>query len=416
MSATMTLATTPDLTIDLVPMRAILRHPRNPREITPRDFELLVRSIRERPDFLMDRPVLVQRSTGYIYAGNMRYQGGERLLELGEWPKVYWVDGTPCIPGRVRDVSDDEALFRAMLDNNTFGDYQEQETGEILHELATKDFDLELLGFDPRELDLLLAQVGSGTPDDGAEGPFPDGQDEAEVASEPVTQVGDLWLLGPHRLLCGDATDPRDWERLMGGSRAAVCLTDPPYNVGLHYGDKVDDRRHDYPSWSRRWFEQATGHAGRVALTCGLMNLPIWYAIAEPWTVGAWVKGGSATAFSRVAQSGDWEPILFYGSPWPRDRHTDTFLYSPSAAAGLGNADGKHPAAKAPAFWTELVRSYSAAGELLVDPFLGSGTTIKVAENLRRRVFGIEIMPGFCDAIVEWWRSLGREAELVRGD
>ncbi len=181
----------------------------NPRTISDERFENLCRSIEADREFLWRRPVLAQ-ADGTIYAGNMRFRAAQHL-------------GMTTIPAIVEDVSDILARERALRDNRQWGDDAADELAALLDRLRAEGSDLDFLGFDERELQQLLDRLEPPVlADPDAVPPLPE---------EPVTQPGDLWLLGDHRVSCADSTDPDTIARVMGGATASCVWTDPPYGV-----------------------------------------------------------------------------------------------------------------------------------------------------------------------------------------
>ena len=185
-----------------VPLVELRPAPWNPQSITEERFQNLCDSIRADPDFLCRRPVLAQ-ADGAIYAGNMRYRAAQHL-------------GMKTVPALVEDVSDRLARERALRDNAQWGEWEEDELASLLARLGSEGSDLDIVGFDERDLQRLLDSIecppALGDPDD-----LP------ALPDEPETRAGDLWLLGPHRLLCGDATSAGDVATVMADEQA-VCL------------------------------------------------------------------------------------------------------------------------------------------------------------------------------------------------
>src|SRR5688572_15148494 len=194
------------------PVSLLSLHPAewNPRLIKDERFQNLCASIQADPDFLWRRPVLAQ-ADGTIYAGNMRYRAAQHL-------------GMETMPAIIEDIPDQLARERALRDNAQWGEWQEDELAELLYRLREEGSDLGILGFDERELQKLL---------DSLDGPIGlvDPDEVPVLPEEPITKAGDLWLLGDHRLLCGNATNADDAETLMAGDQAACLWTDPPYGV-----------------------------------------------------------------------------------------------------------------------------------------------------------------------------------------
>ena len=172
------------------------------------------------------------------------------------------------------------------------------------------------------------------------------------------------------------------------GGDFGLALTDPPYNVGIHYGPGVDDERGDYEAWCADWFVMLREAADAVALTPGIANLTAWARIAPPpdWTL-AWHK---PSAMSRCYLGfNNWEPVLYWG---PRRSGVDviTAVIVPDAAV-----DG-HPCPKPLKWALALIGALSDTGAIL-DPFAGSGTTLRAAKDLGRRAIGIEIEERYCE-------------------
>ena len=187
-------------TVQTVPMASLVAHPRNPRR---GDLEAMKDSLRHHGQY---RPIVVNRSTGEVLAGNHVFRAAQ---ELG-WEEI---------DVAYVDVSNDEATRIVLVDNRTsdLATYDE----ELLVELLSGLGDLSGTGFDEDDLDELLDEVAPRALED----------EPPPLPPEPTTRQGDLYALGEHRLLCGDATDAGDLERLMGGEQATLLWTDPPYGV-----------------------------------------------------------------------------------------------------------------------------------------------------------------------------------------
>ncbi len=171
------------------------------------------------------------------------------------------------------------------------------------------------------------------------------------------------------------------------GLTVDLTLTDPPYNIGLAYGHG-SDRREDYAAWCAAWFGVVRPMSTAVALTCGHMHLGLWYGICAPDALIAWHKPGckGASAFGFC----NWEPVAFWGTPTPRGTDVVT-------APILQGLDVDHPCPKPLAWATGLLRLLSDPDKLVLDPFLGSGTTLIAAKQLGRRGIGVEREERWCE-------------------
>lgn len=165
-----------------------------------------------------------------------------------------------------------------------------------------------------------------------------------------------------------------------------LVLTDPPYNVGLDYCN--GDARDDYKEWCISWFEKLPRP---VVFTCGSVNLGLWFDIEKPLWVCAWIKTNQ-NSFSKLGGPNMWEPVLVYGKPKIRiDR--DVWIVPIS---GQDECSG-HPCPKSMRFWKMLMKSFSIDNDVILDVFMGSGTTLRAAKDLGRKAIGIEIEEKYCE-------------------
>lgn len=177
-----------------------------------------------------------------------------------------------------------------------------------------------------------------------------------------------------------------DALELLPDLQADVCITDPPYNVGMAYPS--GDQRDDFPEWTKQWFDLAPRP---LIFTPGLKNLAIYYNIAKPTWLCSWHK---LNQMSQSALSGwsVWEPVLVYGlrrKPVGHDAWTSPM--------GTQNDVGDHPCPKPLFAWRKLVNDFSLADDLILDPFAGTGTTLRAAKDLGRKAIGIEIEERYCE-------------------
>ena len=250
--------------------------------------------------------------------------------------------------------------------------------------------------------------------------------DVPEPPVDPITQPGDLWLLGDHRLLCGDSTKAEDVERLMAGAKADMVLSDPPY--GVSYVGKTKD--------AMKVENDDLGEQGLTALIVSAFDNAeancrtgaYWYATVSPgplhilfandWKrrgilrqIMVWAKDSMVLGHSEYHYQH--EPILFGWIPGDRHQNSDrtrTTLWKYDRP----KASRDHPTMKPVALWAQAVTDGSRKGEIVYDPFLGSGTTIIAAEQLGRKCYGMEISPQYCDVIVKRWETLtGKQAVRV---
>ena len=249
--------------------------------------------------------------------------------------------------------------------------------------------------------------------------------DVPEPPVEPVTKPGDLYILGEHRLLCGDSTRAEDVARVMDGNRADLWLSDPPYNVA-YTGKTKDAFTIDNDAMSDADFRAFLNKAFGLAFSAMKpgASFYIWHADTEGYNFrGAvrdckqlvrqclvWKK--QALVLGRQDYHWRHEPCLYgwkdgASHGWYSDRRQTTVL-----EFDRPNANDVHPTMKPVALIAYQIGNSTAPQGLVFDNFLGSGTTLIAAEQLGRRCFGIELSPAFCDVIVARFESLtGKKAE-----
>jgi DNA modification methylase len=318
-----------------------------------------------------------------------------------------------------------EAQRRAyrIADNKLteLGTWDEALLSAELQELLAEEFDLSLIGFSDAELDQLLA--AEGLDELGSR----EGEDEIpETPADPISRPGDLWLLGPHRLLCGDSTLAKDVERVLGGVTPLLMVTDPPY--GVEYD----------PGWRNQAGAAKTRRTGKVlnddradwreawALFPGDVAY-VWHGALHAKTVaesleacGFAIRSQIIWAKERLVLSrGDYhwqhEPMLYAvrksgKGHWAGDRKQTTLWQIPSRDQ---DADTVHGTQKPVECMRRPMLNNSSPGQAVYEPFMGSGTTLIAAETTGRVCLGIELNPAYVDVAVERWQQFtGRPAVL----
>jgi DNA modification methylase len=372
----------------------------NPRKIDDHQLDALKRSL-DRWGFV--EPVVMNKRTGRIVGGHQRVKAA-LALAVPEVPTV-WVD---------IDEEGEKALNIAL--NQISGEWEEDKLAALLDELEAKGQSLEELGFKQDRLDDLLAELRQGPELQG------DLDEVPEPPAEPITQPGDLWQLGEHRLLCGDSTKAEDVARLMDGEKADLCFTDPPYGIGDTQSDKNnydlhEDSAENLDALIKGFFPLAQEHSAVVALTPGVANLwrykkPDWILC---WFYGAGT-GRSPWGFSA------WQPVMVWGK-CPKlangeGCHPDGFNLPMTPADAAINRDLSHACPKPLSSWSKFMERLSSKKTRLVfEPFSGSGTTIIAAEQNGLSCFAMEISPAYCDvAVARWEKATGRKAERLPAD
>ena len=355
--------------------------------------------------FGQQKPIVVNQD-GVVVAGNGTLMAARAL----NWTTIKAIR---------TNLAGSEATAFAIADNRTaeLAEWDESALHQQLAAIAIDDEELlAATGFDEKELAKLAAAHAPEVIEDEVP-PLP---------AEPITQPGDLWLLGKHRLLCGDSTKAEDIKRLMDGQRADLMLTDPPYNVD--YTGKTKDAlkvtNDSMGDGDFRKFLVACFSAAFDAMKPGA-SFYVFHADSEGYNFrGAihdcqqkvrqclvWVK--NVLVMGRQDYQWQHEPCLYgwkdgAAHGWYSDRKQTTLLHFDRPTRSED-----HPTMKPIALFAYLMGNSTAPQGLAYDPFLGSGTTLIAAEQLGRTCYGMEISPAYCDVIVKRWETLtGQTATL----
>jgi DNA modification methylase len=405
------------LTISWWPTTRPIPYARNPRVAPEAAVAKVAASIAE---YGWRQPIVVDEA-GVVIVGHTRLLAAKRL-GLGRVP-VHVAAG--LTPQQVK-------AYR-LADNRT-GEETSWDAELLpleISELADLGYDLELLAFDGKELARLTALPAEG---------FTDPEEAPAPPDEPVTQRGDLWELGRHRLLCGDATDEADVRRLMAGERAALMATDPPYLVGYDggahpptegnggkagrayekaWGTYVDHE--DTPEFYARFLGAAVEHALSEApaiyqwfgMTRIESLLAAWREVGLlPHQVLIWRKSRAVLTYSEYLW--DYEPLL-YGwrqgcRPALRPPAETRAVWEIESRIEDGGG-GVHPTQKPLECVRRPIVYHTLPGGLIYEPFAGSGTALIAAEELGRVCYALELSPAFCDVVVaRWERFTGQKA------
>lgn len=366
---------------ELIDVHKLQPNPKNPNKHPDRQVELLAKII----DYQGQRsPVVVSKRSGFIVKGHGRLAA---IKKLG-WDKAA-VD--------YQDYESEAQEFADMIADNKIAELAEHDDNimiEGIKEIQIDDF--ELLGLDDFELPV---------EPDAAKNDIED-----EIPSEVDTRCkpGDLWLLGDHRLLCGDSTNIQHVERLMNGEKADMVFTDPPYNLGFKYNSHNDSMSTEqYEDFCRTWFNNLKVVTKKIIITPGTKNLPMWMVIdCDVTGIACWIKKNWITS-CKISNLQQWEPILFYG-PFERDRSTDIYEINRRHQKDVGS---NHTCPKQIELLEEIFNSYGR--KTILDVFGGSGTTLIACEKTNRKCYMMEIDPYYCDVILSRWEKYsGKEAKI----
>lgn len=383
-----------DMGIVDIPCAELHNDPANVRKHGEQNLAAIKASLAR---FGQQKPIVVNQD-GVVIAGNGTLMAARAL-------------GWQTIKAVRTNLAGSEATAFAIADNRT-AELAEWDDAALQQQLAAIAIDDEELlaatGFDEKELAKLAAANAPEVTED----------DVPEPPAEPITQPGDLWLLGKHRLLCGDSTKAEDVERLMDGQRADMMLTDPPYGVAYVGKTKdaltVENDQLDETELAKlvcAAFDNAETNCRAGAYWYATVPPgPLHIVFADDWKrrgilrqIMVWAKNSMVLGHSEYHYQH--EPILFGWIPGKRHANSDrtrTTLWQYDRP----NASREHPTMKPIALWAQAVEDGSHGGESIYDPFLGSGTTLIAAEQLGRACYGMEISPAYCDVIVKRWETL----------
>jgi DNA modification methylase len=288
----------------------------------------------------------------------------------------------------VVDLDDnDEVALNVSLNNPTIQGEFTKETGGLLKSLegqlgnAFKELRMDELR------DSLSSLIGSDKEPSDADPQI----DQAPKLNEKwQVQTGDLWAIGEHRLLCGDSTKRESVARVMGGEKAQATVTDPPYNVTKEEWDRLP-----LQDELDIWLEQATGSV--VAFGAAPPRCIVGILALKPLCERIYVWWNTFTLTSSEGAFWQWQPIYV----WRREFMTGLERDVIQIAANTGGGKRMHVTQKPVLLMIRLVEATSKTGQLIYEPFLGSGTTMVACENLGRKCRGLEISPDYCAVILE---------------
>jgi DNA modification methylase len=424
-----------DLTIESLriewwPIERPIPYARNARQVPEAAIDKVKASIKE---FGWRQPIVVD-DEDVILAGHTRLLAAQRLA-------------LEAVPVHVAEnLSPAQAKAYRLMDNRSAQEtsWDEELLALEFNELSGLEIDLALTGFDETELQHLLAEP----PTDG----FTDPDSAPEPPIAAASRLGDLWLLGGHRLLCGDATNSDDVQRLMDGKRALLMATDPPYLVdyqgGAHpatEGNKgLRNGKPTGASYEKEW-DQYVDHEHSVdfyrdflvaAVECALdPHAAVYQCFAimrsnvlwEAWEAAGllmhqvliWHKTRAVLTYS--AYLWNYEPFA-YG--WLRGNKPPDDRRPPHDAKAVWEIESKiedgagsiHPTMKPVELIRRPIEYHTRAGELIYEPFSGSGTAIIAAESAGRCCNALELSPAFVDVAVQRWQAFTGEQATLAGD
>ena len=404
-----------------------LKRGRNCRVHTRRQIGQIAHSIKE---FGYNVPILTD-AEGAIIAGYGRY---EACREMG-WTEV----PTICID----HLNEDQKLAFMIADNRLTenSEWDDKMLAEQLRDLSLHDLDfaLEATGFEIAEIDLRIESLNESP----AEATDPADTIPVPTAGTPTCQAGDLWILGGHRVFCGDSINRLSYSNLMERNRAASVFTDPPYNVPIDgHASGLGQIRHrefamaygemdeaEFTNFLAAALGLAARHSKDGAIHFVCMD---WRHIGELLAAGrpiyselknicVWVKHNAGMGSFYRSQH-EFVFVFKYGRGRHRNnvelgrfgRHrSNVWTYRGANSLGRETEEGNlltlHPTVKPVALVADAILDCSARGDIVLDPFLGSGTTLLAAERTGRHCCGIEIDPSYVDIGIRRWQAFTGE-------
>ena len=366
--------------IKTVAVNSISQDPANLRKHGERNIDAIVASLRK---FGQQHPIVID-SKGIILSGNGRYMAA---VKLG-WHEIEVVESS---------LTGSSATAYAIADNRTaeLAEWDTTALAETLRALQSEEFDTDAAGYSESEIDALVEGLGSellGADKSIVEDEVP------EPPVDPITKAGDLWILGEHRVLCGDSTNLDDAARLMGENHIEVIITDPPY--GMSFQSNYRSTKHkeidgdSTPELLQYTASITAKHSSYI--WCRWDNIT---DIPKPKSLITWVKNNWSMGDLKHEHARQTEVCAFYpgnSHAFPDGRPSDVVKHDRTC-------NDLHPTQKPVSLIAELIGWTIGT---VYDPFLGSGTTLIAAEQLNRKCFGMEISPQYCDVIVKRWENL----------
>lgn len=407
-----------------VPIHSLKPDPRNPRLHSTRQVNQIAQSIKT---FGFNVPILVD-ADNLILSGHGRWLACQKL----GWQEV------PVI--KLEHLTEAQARAFAIADNKLCenASWNEQLLGEIFIELSALDLDfsIEDTGFTMGEIDLHIEGINS-------EEIKSDSADNVPALSDQtaVSQLGDLWLLGKHRILCGDALDGQSYDRLMQGTQAQLIFADVPYNLPIsgHVSGNGQVQHREFPMASGEMSvsEFTTFLTQSLQLLAANSQQGSIHYICIDWRHVAELMAAGNTAYSELKNICVWVKDNGGMGSLYRSQHEFIFVFKHGTAAHHNNVElGKygryrtnvwhypgantlsrqgqegnllalHPTVKPVALIADAILDCSARGDIVLDCFLGSGSTLLAAERVGRIAYGMELDPLYVDTAIRRWQNIG---------
>ncbi|MGY3508888.1 site-specific DNA-methyltransferase [Bradyrhizobium lupini] len=408
----------------LLPLVSLTPAKKNARAHSKKQIKQVENSILQ---FGWTYPILADEGL-QIICGHARWEAAKQL-GLKEVP-VLVMGGLSDAEKRALAIADNKIPSNAGWDRKLLA----AELGDLASLLPECNLSLDITGFEPAEIDGLMTDFGDL---DSADTP-------CVIAKQPLSRRGDLWQLGKHRVLCGDACDSADWSVLMGPDRASMLIADPPYNVQISTTlgrGKIKHREFavasgkmspaEFTDFHITWMRLAAQHGADGA---------IQYIFTDWRHIGEMHRAGQ-TVFDQLQNLVVWNKTNAGQGSFYRSQHELIFVYKNGDAPHLNNVElGRHgrnrsnvwtyagvntfrqgrladltvhPTVKPVALIADAIKDCTRREDLVLDPFLGSGTTLLAAERVGRKAYGLEIDPPYVDAAIRRWQDVTKRDAIL---
>lgn len=387
--------------VQIVPVKVadLIEYKNNPRK-NKKAVEAVAASIKE---FGFKNPIIIDKDN-VIIAGHTRKAAAEKL----------GLDIVPCIVAD--DLTPEQAAAFRLADNKTaeLAEWDDDKLAAEIEALKNIEIDLSDFGFDLSEFEEKNA---------------PEVEDVPEEETEEITprmKAGEIWQLGRHRLMCGDSTDKADVIKLLDGARADMVFTDPPYGVNIKGGKNNSNIAGDLTQTAIPFAfeiatEVATKDAARFYFCGGEGNISLYFKLFERYLqqmpkLLIWVKENQV--LKQLNYHTQYELIFFGykkggGNVWysPRTMENASDVWQISRDASKTYV---HPTQKPVELPARAIRNSSKEGDIIFEPFSGSGSTMLACQQLNRICYAMEIDPVYCEATIRRWEALtGETAEKI---
>jgi len=384
--------------IEIADINTIKPYENNPRKLKDSAIEKVAMSLKE---YGFRQPIVVDKDR-IIVVGHTRYRASKKL-------------GFKEVPITIADNLTPEQINAYRIADNRTAEESEWDSELLkmeIKELEAKDFKLDLLGFNEDQLNDMLFEEKQGLTD----------EDEVpEAPEEPISKLGDIWKLGNHRVMCGNSVDYEDVHKLMDNKIADLVNTDPPYGVNyqsnmrtksekfdiIKNDDKILDITPMIDKFSKGW----------VFIWTTWKVIDKWLdntkSFGFPTNMVVWHKGGGGIGDLKKTFSTDYEMALVFnrGAELCGKRIGSVWKLQKDKAIKY-----KHPTQKPVELSVEAIDKTTNPKSIVMDLFLGSGSSLIACEKMDRICYGMELDPIYCDVIIKRWENFtGKKAELENG-